>query len=161
MQFAAKLDDALRDRLIALPHDERRELERAIDDISGLNPDDWKEISTLPADDWDQLRGEIGDEISDTDWNGLAGWVDTMDEPSGDIDLDDVGVDDLDENLDIGGLEELDEGLDLGAGYDIEDVDLADVVGGAETMDLSDFAEGGYDGGPRHRRLGYWGRRLG
>ena len=61
-----EIDDALRDRLIAMPYDERRELERAIDDISRLNPDDWRDITTLPADDWDRLRDDIGSEIVDT-----------------------------------------------------------------------------------------------
>jgi uncharacterized membrane protein YgcG len=58
-----EIEDALRDRLIAMPYDERRELERAIDDLSQLNPDDWKDITTLPADDSGRLRDGGGGDL--------------------------------------------------------------------------------------------------
>ena len=37
--------------------------------------------------------------------------------------------------------------LDLDFGQDIQDIDLNDIAGGAETLDLSDFDDGGYGGG--------------
>jgi hypothetical protein len=143
-----EIEDALRDQIIALPHDEQRELERAIDDISRMNPDDWKEVATLPVEDWDRLRDEIGDEISDADWEGIGDWADTMDQPIGEnLDLDEVGIDTMDENIDLGDLDDAVDGMDLDLGSDIEDIDLGDILGDAETMDLSDFGDEGYDGG--------------
>ncbi len=150
-----EIEDRLRDDLIAVPYAERRELERAIDDISGLDPDDWKDITTLPTDDWDRLRDEIGDDISDADWDGLGGYIDTMDEridddiSLDDINLDDVGIDTMDWDVDLG---DLDENLDLGDlggdfGLDMEDIDLGDITGNIDTMDLSDFDDAGFDAG--------------
>lgn len=143
-----EIDDWLDDRLEAVPYAERLELQRAIDDIARLDQEDWQGITTLPADEWDRMREDIGSDISDADWNGLGDWADTLDQPIGDnLDLDDVGVDTMDENIDLGDLDDGSDNLDLDMGQDVGDLDMSDIAGGADNLDLSDFGGGGYQGG--------------
>ncbi|MGI9516815.1 MAG: hypothetical protein ACR2NP_07220, partial [Pirellulaceae bacterium] len=107
--------DAIKDDAVNLPADELDELERSWDDLKDITDEDWKEAVNLPADEWDQIRDNLKDDITDEDWKDLQEGVgeigDTMDVRDEDIDnMDEVGIDDLEQNVDLNDLD----GADLG-----------------------------------------------
>ena len=117
----------------------KAELYDAMDDLSKLSDADWNEIETADEADWDQARADVGDLVSDEDWNDVAedySEIDSADFWEGDdVDVDFDAVD-FESDLDIG------EDFDLAEDFGIDDLDI-----GADTYDLGDFDDfGGFDG---------------
>ena len=131
--------DKITDDAVNLPVDEQDELRRAWDELRDIDDDTWKRMETLPADEWDQIRDQLGDDFTDQDWedieNGLGEIGDTMDLADNEIEsLDEVGLVDLEQDVDLAELD----GADLG---DVGEVDLGDVVDEVDLGDLSLEAE--------------------
>ncbi len=142
------IDDAIRDEIIDnfdklavnLPADERREFDRALDDLGKLTPDDIKSLEAATDDEWNQVEQGLHDSVDKDLWNNMVDDFSNVDlDELSDVetaDLDNVGIEDLSEDVDLGDLggddgEVLIEDLDIG--------DLGDFGGGLEDIDLGDL----------------------
>ena len=149
-----EIDDRLDKIAVNLPAEERRQFDEALRDLKGLDEKDLKDLDSLDEADWSQARDLLGDGVDTADLDAIEndyGELDISDLSEQDaMDLNEIGIDDLDEGLDLGdvdadlggSLDELDVGdLDIGAA----DQDTLDVGIDAGTLDEPDV--GGYDAG--------------
>lgn len=145
-----EIEDRIRDKIwddaVNLPVDDRRELERAWDELERIKDSDWKEAVNLPAEDWDDLRERIGDEIGDADWAEIQKEIgeigDNIDISTNDIEsLDEAGIEDLEQAVDLGDLDETE------VGDFVEDWDVGDFALDSEDLDVGDLGFGDVDGG--------------
>ena len=122
--------------------------------VNRPSDEDWKEIDTADEKDWGDARADLGDLISDAEWDNVTTdfaeidtddfWQDNLDVDLGDVGIvDNVEPDELDPDdgfsdysLDLG------DGGDLVEGYDVGDFDIDDT-----NYDLGGYDDfGGYDG---------------
>lgn len=144
--------DKLDDMAVNLPAYERREFERALNDLKNLNDRDLRDLEAATDEDWDQVRDALGDQVTDNAWRELEsdfGDVEVDDLSDQDIaDLGEAGIDSLDSDIDIGDLDGGD--IDVGdLGGTLDDVDIGDLGGGIEDIDVGDVGGdfgGGFDG---------------
>ena len=138
-----RLERWLRDTKI--PELYKNDLRDAFDDLGRLSDAHWKGIDTADKKDWDQARADIGDLISDSEWDNVAGdfaEIDTNDfwKDNVDVDLDDLEVA---KNIDLDDMSiDLGDGLDLAEDFDVEDLGID--TGSYDLGGFDDF--GGYDG---------------
>lgn len=164
-----RLERWLRDEPI--PELYKRDLREAFEELAGLSDKDWDEIDTADENDWGTAREDLGDLISDAEWENVTGdfaeidtdefWQDDVDVDLGDLDLteniefEDVDLSDLGDfdagpAFDIGGLD-MAEGFDVGdfgidqGSYDLGGFDDFGGYDGAFDVDVGDFG-GGYWG---------------
>jgi hypothetical protein len=146
-----RLEDWLRDAKI--PELYKHDLRDAFEDLGRLSDADWKEIDTSDEKDWDQARADLGDLISDAEWDNVAGdfaEIDTSDYWQDNVDLDLGGLDYAD-NLDFQDVDlsdlDADYGFDVGGVDMAEDLDIDDIGIDSGSYDLGGFDDfGGYDG---------------
>ena len=147
-----RLEDWIRDAKV--PELYKHDLRDAFEDLGRLSDTDWKEIDTADEKDWTDARADLGDLISDAEWDNVTTdfaeidtdeyWQDNLDVDLGDVDfVDNVELSDLDPD---DGLS--DYSIDLGDGGDlIEDQDVGDFEIDDTNYDLGGYDDfGGYDG---------------
>jgi hypothetical protein len=140
--------DKLDDMAVNLPAYERREFERALNDLSNLSESDLKELEAATDEDWNQVRDALGDQVTDNAWRELEtdfGDFEVDDLSNEDIaDLGEAGIDSLDSDIDIGDLDGGD--IDMGdLGGTLDNIDIGDLGGGIDDIDVGDI--GGDFGG--------------
>jgi hypothetical protein len=153
--------DKLDDMAVNLPAYERREFERALNDLNSLSERDLKDLEAATDEDWNQVRDALGDQVTDNAWRELEsdfGDIEVDDLSDQDIaDLGEAGIDSLDSDVDIGDLDGGD--IDIGdLGGTLDNIDIGDLGGGIEDIDVGDIGGdfgddfggdvgGGFDGG--------------
>ena len=140
--------DRLDDIAVNLPAYERREFERALDDLESLSDRDLRDLEAATAEEWDQVRDGLGDQVTDNAWRELEsdfGDIEVDDLSEQDVaDLGEAGIDSLDSDIDIGDLDGGD--VDIGnLGGTLDNIDIGDLGGGIEDIDLGDIG-GGFGG---------------
>ena len=162
--------DKLDDIAVNLPAYERREFERALDDLTNLDARDLKDLDGATDEEWGQVRDALGGQVTDNAWRELEsdfGDIEVDDLSAADVaDLGAAGIDSLDSDIDIGDLNDGDiDGGDLGGGDlggGLDNIDIGDLGGGIDDIDIGDIgrdfegdlggdlggdAGGGFDGG--------------
>ena len=140
------------DQLAAdLPYYERRDFQRAFRDLNSLTDRDLANLRSATVEDWNQVRNTLGARVTDDAWQALqAGFGDTAD--TGDVpEANDTDAAEL-------------EAANLSAM--LNNVDISDLGGDFETLNLGTYRAYEYWGFRRFRRLRQveWrlgGRRLG
>ncbi len=134
--------DRLDDIAVNLPAYERREFERALDDLRDLNDRDLKDLEGATDEEWSQVRDVLGDQVTDNAWRELEtdfGDIEVDDLSEADIaDLGEAGIDSLDSDIDIGDLD----GGDVDVGYlggTLDNIDVGDLGGGIDDIDIGDI----------------------
>jgi hypothetical protein len=154
-EIERELWDRLDDLAVNLPAAERLEFERALRDLQNLDESDLRDLDNVTDAEWDTIRDELGDEVTDNAWREIESDYSDLDVETQPVDeieaLDDVGIDSLESNIDIGDLDVTDIGTgDLATTLD--DVEFGDLGGGIEDIDVGDLgtdfeAGGGFEPG--------------
>ena len=136
-------EDWIRDSdKIALPH--KNEILQSLDELSKLSDADWKAIETDDEQDWQLAREDLGDLISDDEWNNIFGDLEEVD--AGEHWQDDVDIDfdqfELADTLGEDGLLDLGDAVEAVQDYGMDDLDID--TGHYDLGGYDDF--GGYDG---------------
>ena len=141
-EIERELLDRLDDIAVNLPAYERREFERALDDLRDLNDQDLKDLDDATNEEWDGVRDALGNQVTDNAWRELESdfgdmEVDDLSEQEV-ADLGEAGIDSLDSDIDIGDLDGGD--VDIGnLGGTLDNIDVGDLGGGIDDIDIGDI----------------------
>ncbi|WP_419194249.1 hypothetical protein, partial [Novipirellula herctigrandis] len=134
-----QLEDWIRD--CKIPELYKDDLRDAFDDLSRLSDAQWDDVVTADEEDWDAARADLGDLMSEAEWDNVTAdfeEIDSVDFWQDDVDLD---LNDLNFRFGDDAIGSGDHAIDFGGRLDFqEDLDVGDFGIGYDNYDL-----GGYD----------------